>query len=235
METVGVSLESASVVLEYYSQHVIRPLDGYYQPLNAYLARNGVKPDVEQQVLDSGSLLKTQDKKTPPTVLGKNAGHTKLPQIANFSVKLQPPWATPKPAQSNSADRDLAMDSGSQNLYQSVVDALHFRREVEGRFDDATVDASTPMSGTWDGSTVPSSKIDQQSLADANTIAQALRILQGDNAGAPGHAGGEFTQGIPGGTQRAINRDSRKPADSPLQVSTNWTWLTICLAPSNLR
>ena len=181
METVGVSLESASVVLEYYSQHVIRPLDGYYQPLNAYLARNGVKPDVEQQVLDSGSLLKRKTRK-PRRPSWEKTPATQTTADSEFLSEAAATLGNAQTSAVNSADRDLAMDSGSQNLYQSVVDALHFRREVEGRFDDATVDASTPMSGTWDGSTVPSSKIDQQSLADANTIAQALRILQGDNA-----------------------------------------------------
>ncbi|MEP4146356.1 MAG: DUF1631 family protein [Halioglobus sp.] len=184
LDTVGVSPEAAPVVFEYFSQHVIRPLDSYYQPLNAYLANKGVKPDIEQQIQAKGSLLKrkTRRPKAPPEKTHEEPKQDDNQYLSDAAAALRNAATTPAVAgQSIPAGALAPMGPRPQNLYQSVVDALNFRREVEGLADGGAVDAGTPMSGTWDGGTVPSSQIDQQALADAHTIAQALRSLQGNS------------------------------------------------------
>ncbi|MGB1140970.1 MAG: DUF1631 family protein, partial [Halioglobus sp.] len=66
-------------------------------------------------------------------------------------------------------------------LYLSVVDALNFKREAEGLADGGDLDSGTHLSGTWDGATVASANVDQNSLADAQAIARALGALQRDS------------------------------------------------------
>lgn len=66
-------------------------------------------------------------------------------------------------------------------LYLSVVDALNFKREAEGLADSDDLDSGTHLSGTWDGATVASADVDQESLADAQSIARALGALQRDS------------------------------------------------------
>jgi diguanylate cyclase (GGDEF)-like protein len=186
LEFVGVSAEASPVVFEYFSQHVIRQLDGYYQPLNEYLAGRDIRPDVEQQIRSQGSLLKRKTRRPKPPAAAKA---TPKPEedsqyLSDVAANLRSQGiapATPALATMDPAAITATMTARPVNLYQSVVDALNFRREVEGLADGSAVDAGTPMSGTWDGATVPSSQIDQQALADANTIAQALRSLQRSN------------------------------------------------------
>ena len=67
-----------------------------------------------------------------------------------------------------------------EKLYNSVVDALNFKREAEGLADGEAIERGTPISGTWDGATVPSSELDQKRLADARSIASVLGALQHD-------------------------------------------------------
>ncbi|TDG12025.1 DUF1631 family protein [Seongchinamella unica] len=183
MESVGVSPEAAPVVFEYFSQHVIRPLDTYYQPLNEYLAANDIHPDIEKQIRSKGSLLKRKGRPRPTRSKPGDTDARQQAQDAQYlsdaaaALKNRP--GAPSAAQSPAMPRAIA---GPANLYQSVVDALNFRRQIEGLADGADIEAGTPVSGTWDGATVPSSQIDQQALADAHTIAQALRTLQHDNA-----------------------------------------------------
>ena len=187
MESVGVSSEAAPVVFEYFSQHVIRPLDTYYRPLNEYLAANDIRPDIEQLIKSKGSMLKRRGRprpnraKTQPQEKQPEAEPQYLSDMA-ATLEKKPPAGTDKQSDTGAAPTGpRGALSAPLTLYQSVVDALNFRRQVEGLADGADIEAGTPVSGTWDGATVPSSQIDQQALADAHTIAQALRTLQHDN------------------------------------------------------
>ena len=184
MDAVGVSAEAAPVVFEYFSQHVIRPLGPYYQPLNDYLASNDVRPDVEQQIRAKGSLLKRKTRQRKEPLVKAKADQQQEQNdryLSDVAATLRSEGVDAGGNRANHAGSTSLAGIRPQNLYQSVVDALNFRREVEGLADGAAMDAGTPMSGTWDGATVPSSQIDQQALADAHTIANALRALQRDN------------------------------------------------------
>ncbi len=73
--------------------------------------------------------------------------------------------------------------SDPQKLYQSVIEALNFRRQAQGlaMSGAAALAPDVPVSGTWDGATVPSADLDQARLADAQSIARALSALQHNN------------------------------------------------------
>ncbi|WP_165787142.1 DUF1631 family protein [Pseudohalioglobus lutimaris] len=190
IDTNGISPDTSPVVLEYFCEHLIRPLDSFYQSLNQYLGDNGISPEIEEQIIAKGTLLQKPGPPTSPqstSTTGQDAAsitdrEPALPDgqpqvaLADASNTAAKPGGEDGPYLSEAAAalRDLP----SHGVYQSVVDALNFRREAEGLADGGAVAPGTPLSGTWEGGTVPSADVDQQSLADARTIANALRDLQ---------------------------------------------------------
>jgi diguanylate cyclase (GGDEF)-like protein len=104
---------------------------------------------------------------------------------AGGNAVAEPPPATSGEARVQQAlGRQITDALGGLNpakLYLSVVDALNFKREAEGLADGKDLDSGTHLSGTWDGATVASADVDQNSLADAQSIARALGALQRDS------------------------------------------------------
>jgi diguanylate cyclase (GGDEF)-like protein len=191
--------ETLTVSYDFFARKVIRHLRDFYGRMNAFLSDHNIGTGLEEQIRQKGTLLKTKSKVHHP----KRPEH-KQPDPSEF---LQPPdfeygSDSKRMAQDNrvapKADetaKAAATDSplhpgpppplmahpGERNIYKSVVDALNFRREIEGLASGIDISSGVPLSGTWDGSTVPSTEIDQQALADANTIAQALGAIQRDS------------------------------------------------------
>lgn len=166
IEPLDIAPEAAPVIYEFFSQHLIRPLSEYYAELNRQLADSGIESDVEEQIRQKGSLLK------------KAAAHRSAP------AKPADPPPAERPGNPEDAPSGFASQMGAGmrnfNVYRSVVDALNFRREAQGLANGEEIAAGVPLSGTWDGSTVPSSELDEARLADAATIAAALHRLQQD-------------------------------------------------------
>lgn len=187
--------ETLTVSYDYFARKVIRHLGEFYGRMNAFLAENFIGEGLEEQIRQKGTLLKTKSKTHHP----KRPEH-KQPDPSEF---LQPPdfeygndsrRMPPPKKPRDSADKEpgTAPHPGApppltdgppsaRNIYKSVVDALNFRREAEGLASGIDISSGVPLSGTWDGSTVPSTDIDQQALADARTIAQALGAIQRDS------------------------------------------------------
>ncbi len=171
--------EASTATYDFFARKVIRHLGEYYQPLNNFLEERGIRPALEEQIRQKGSLLKQKSKTHRPDRPVKPKPQADLGQtLADIAKEL--PAAKPiDPSQP--APVPVARPAPAiQNVYQSVVDALNFRREAEGLADGRVIDSGTPLAGTWDGSTVPSADLDQNALADANSIAQALGSIQRD-------------------------------------------------------
>jgi len=178
-----VPVEVLPHIFDYFAKHFIRQLDDYYLALNAIMAEGGVRPNVEQEIQNQGSLL-------------GNKKHVRKPQRKGPTVK---PEAALKDPSLNETVASAAAEPGQKHqqlseqpagaighfspasLYRSVVDALNFKREAEGLADGETLASGTALSGTWDGATVASTEIDQHRLADAHAIARALGALQRDS------------------------------------------------------
>lgn len=187
------SAETLTISYDYFARKVIRRLGEFYGRMNAFLAENYIGEGLEEQIRQKGTLLKRESKVHHP----KRPEH-KPPDPSEF---LQPPdfefgmgekrmpppkrkpedGNAPKPPHPGPPPPLGAHPPGPQNIYQSVVDALNFRREAEGLANGIDIASGVPLSGTWDGSTVPSTEIDQQTLADARTIARALGAIQRDS------------------------------------------------------
>ncbi|KAA1193365.1 DUF1631 family protein [Pseudohalioglobus sediminis] len=194
MDVNGIAAELSNVVFEYFTEHLIRPLDSFYQSLNAELSEHGIRPELEELIQAKGTLLRKESQVHQP-----ERSHSRQDETAAAQRTAAPNEPTDSPGEPPAADATasgLSAQDGemlveaaaalrqsgltSQNVYQSVVDALNFRREAEGLADGEALAAGTPVSGTWEGATVATSDLDEEALADAHTIADALRGLQGD-------------------------------------------------------
>lgn len=172
--------EAATAIYNQFGRTVIRQLGALYTGLNAYLEEQGIRPGLEEQIRVKGTLLKRDNKKRAPQRSARKSPEERLGQtlseVARTLPAVQPGAAAPTAA----APAHPRPPPAAQNIYQSVVDALNFRRESLGLADGRVIASGTPLAGTWDGSTVPTSEIDETALADAAAIAQALGAMQRD-------------------------------------------------------
>ncbi|MFV8816266.1 DUF1631 family protein [Haliea sp. E17] len=173
IEPVEIAPEAAPVVYEYFSQHLIRPLARYYADLNQVLADAHIEPDLETRIRAKGSLLKRGQRPTHKPAADEPA----KPEPPQPEPPAAVPAASGEPAPSGFAAR-LGAGIRNFNIYKSVVDALNFHREARGLARGEDIASGIPLSGTWEGGTVPTEDVDQTRLADANTIAAALLSLQ---------------------------------------------------------
>lgn len=184
LEVQGLEQATLASSYELFTRKVIKKLNKYYVGLNALLLDQGVQPGLEELIKARGTLLKPRSKVHRPK-------RTEQPRKAAPAPPPGEPQETsgtylsgaPNPQQSASGapQPQQGTQGPHQNIYQSVVDALNFRREAEGLVDGRDIASGTPLSGTWDGGTVPSSELDQRSLADAQAIASALGSIQRDS------------------------------------------------------
>lgn len=184
----GISADTSPLVLEHFVEHLIKPLDSFYESLNQTLAENGIDPDIEEQIIAKGTLLQHPGTARPPAPATESedrgdASHDGVspgtePEAPRADASNTPPRLSEEDGRYLSEAAAALRERPSQGVYQSVVDALNFRREAEGLADGEAIAQGTPVSGTWEGGTVASTALDQQSLADARTIAGALRELQ---------------------------------------------------------
>ncbi|NQX89120.1 MAG: DUF1631 family protein, partial [Halioglobus sp.] len=182
-------------IFDYFGRLFAAQLQGFYDPLNAMLVEQGIRPTVENEIETKGSLLERnrrsperdiqsrQDRRKPTAHPGGvNAGVSALPPPAGSQGLI------PSSAAAGSSSRTVKELEDELNrilggpsparLYRSVIDALNFKREADGLADGETVASGVDMSGTWDGATVASTDLDQSKVADAGAIAQALTALQ---------------------------------------------------------
>ena len=169
--------EVQSHILDYFAKQFIRKLHDYYEPMNEGLAKRGIDPGLEEQIKSQGSLLKKRK--------SSRRAERQLKAVAKPAADLGTRESTN--TELNDAHRQLGAQVAAtighfspENLYRSVIDALNFKREAEG-LADGDLASGVPISGTWEGATVPSADLDQQRLADAQAIARALGSLQRDS------------------------------------------------------
>jgi diguanylate cyclase (GGDEF)-like protein len=157
--------DAISDILEYFKTEFIAQLGTYYEQLNAPLRAANIRPKLEEEVKEKGSLLKKPNK------------------IIKRSSPKPRPQATPRSAEANTAEQDTGQQGSSageavsapsntspggqfspDSLYNSVISALNFKREA-----DALGAGQAPAAA------VPTQNLN---LADTPTIASALGNLQ---------------------------------------------------------
>ncbi len=171
-------------IMQYFAVDFVYPLGEYYDGLNALLAERGIRPDLEEQLASYGSILKKRgprpkrpaqrkEPKRDKPALGQAAGENKGAEQGGLQIRAEHLPAL----EALLADLDQRTAPGA--MYRSMVNALNFRREVEGQAPAGAADL--PLAGTWEGTTVRADEVDPQSLADARIIAQALGAIQRDS------------------------------------------------------
>lgn len=178
-------------IFDYFAERFIRQLDGYYEPLNEMLAEANVRPRVEAEIRAKGSLLAPPEH--PNRASRLRAIKSKKRPDGDGEIEFARPMSPPRAAAANdseSSKRDrmhrelgeqiagMVGHSDPERLYNSVIDALNFRREAQGLSAASALPAGTPVSGTWEGATLPSAEVDQRRLASAESIARVLSELQ---------------------------------------------------------
>ncbi|MFT6955301.1 MAG: diguanylate cyclase (GGDEF)-like protein [Halieaceae bacterium] len=182
----GIPKSVVPEILGFFVNEFIRELDNYYSPLNASLAQHGVRPHLEAEIINKGSLLQQAEKSRSvvPKIEHKRA----------LASDPKPPLAAPEKNErqfgehlinaAENTNKGSHQQTGNMieqvvegvvdkiskhldpnNLYRSVIDALNFKRENEG-----TVEQSTGATAQGAGG--------EPRLADPQAIASALGALQ---------------------------------------------------------
>ncbi|MEH6518389.1 MAG: DUF1631 family protein [Halioglobus sp.] len=182
----GIPKSVVSEIFSFFVNEFIRELDNYYNPLNASLAQHGVRPHLEEEIINKGSLLQQAEKNRRVA--------PKAEEKQPLASPVKPPPAPEKVERKSGEDlveaakssaRGSKQEAGSMieqvvegvvekiskhldpdNLYRSVIDALNFKRESEG---NATQGAGAAQQGAAGG---------EARLADPQAIANALGALQ---------------------------------------------------------
>ncbi len=177
-------------IFDFFTREFLRDLKNYYLHLNQALARQDIRPKLEEEIAAKGTLL-DRGKPRRPVVSKAPAAPEQAPRKEEQPATVpasqpadQPTLAEMARSISGSQGSERSSPSSQQakydNIYKSVIDALNFRRSadespagLEKAYD------ATPAGGGWDGAALaPGSE--QRKLANAGDIAQALGSLQHD-------------------------------------------------------
>ena len=172
-------------IFDYFVNEFVRELDSYYNPLNAGMAQQGIRPQIEEEIINKGSLLKqaeiNRNKPARPVAPTDDTAATPGQQDTSPKAPAQP--AKEDASQQKATDTDhtrprrmvdevvegvvekIAERLNPDNLYRSVIDALNFKRETEGQ-------------GTGQPGESDSQQGADTNLADPQAIATALGDLQ---------------------------------------------------------
>jgi diguanylate cyclase (GGDEF)-like protein len=179
--------EVTPAIMQFFAVDFLHSLGDYYQRVNQLLEQRGIHPEVEQQIRSTGSLLKKRKVKNRQSRERKPERKKLEPQSPTLAEQARAEQgkfdgihipADKVPALENLL-ASLDLTTGPGTMYRSVVDALNFRREVEGLAPPGA--GNVPLAGTWEGATIDAADADRQSLADARIIAQALGSIQRDS------------------------------------------------------
>ena len=172
-------------IFNYFVDEFVRELDSYYNPLNAGMAQQGIRPQIEEEIINKGSLLKQAEinrnrpaKPIQPREQPAPAAEQKEPpRNERVETAKAPDPDNRRPGRDQAQPRrmvdevvegvveKIAERLNPDNLYRSVIDALNFRRESEGQ--------AAGLAGGAQGSQAGAAN-----LADPQAIAKALGALQ---------------------------------------------------------
>lgn len=182
IEGQGIPRSTMPDIVDYFGRQVIRNLDEYYGGLNKLLRKHGIRTELEEEIRSKGSLLhrpgpvkKARDSKPPPPP---------PPEEQMLGSQQPKEAAQPKADVERLANQKVTELAGElleklndrfspDSLYQSVIDALNFKREADGLM--AAGSRSQAMPGQATAVTAGGSG---GTLADPGSIAGVLSQMQ---------------------------------------------------------
>ncbi|MEM8560767.1 MAG: DUF1631 family protein [Pseudomonadota bacterium] len=181
-------------IFEFFTQSFIKQLDQYYQQLNQLFINNKVLPDLESEIVAQGSLLNA-NRPARPVIRSTPSTRERASSLQQDDANRQtadedtsPTLAQIARSISGSTKNDVTSPAASvqrenyNNIYKSVIDALNFRRTAgdAAEVSDERYEALS-KGGTWEGGNLDTGS-EQQNLATARDIANALGSIQQDAA-----------------------------------------------------
>lgn len=140
-------------IFEVFQRDFIKPLDSFYAPLNQVLVNAGVLPGLEEEIRTKGSVLERR----AAEAAGRRTPRPSRERPAPNGVAEKA--GEPTRREPEAAGDDTGAPMAPEVLYQSVIDALNFRREFESG------------EGAAPGG---------ERLADTDSVVDALASLQHD-------------------------------------------------------
>ncbi|MFT5332797.1 MAG: diguanylate cyclase (GGDEF)-like protein [Halioglobus sp.] len=192
IEDQGIPERAMPDVMDFFGQRFIRRLEGYYGPLNEFLIKQGICPELEDEIAAKGSLLNR------PGPIKKSRESNATENLSTEVVPVEPLRAKPKREQDTDAkqqkfaeEQASAIAGGVINklndrfspdsLYQSVVDALNFKRDAVGGGTGAAIARAGKAAGGAQGQPqADSTNRPAGNPADASSIARVLGQMQQD-------------------------------------------------------
>ncbi len=193
----GIPERAMPDLLDFFGQQFIRRLESYYGPLNEFLIEQGICPELEEEIAAKGSLLN----RPGPLKKSRESKHTDNLKSEVRAIEPQATQPVPKldpdAKQKQFVEEQASAIAGGvieklndrfspDSLYQSVIDALNFKREA--------VAGAVGGSGSGAGSGTSATGAQQQQAgpgaaqppapagnpADASSIAKVLGQMQQD-------------------------------------------------------
>lgn len=155
----GLSHNALPRIFDDFVRHFLVELDDFYQPLNQMLADAGLYPGLEEEIRVKGSLLERRAASQTPWRPSRPRQESPQPTPPeNRATQGASQHEAMQEVMDHVVDR-ISASLSPEVLYQSVIDALNFKRESEG----------TPVA---DGREGP--------LAETTNVIDALAGLQRD-------------------------------------------------------
>ncbi|MEH6581944.1 MAG: DUF1631 family protein [Halioglobus sp.] len=155
-------------IFDFMGRQFIRRLEDYYNSLNALLRTHGIRADLEHEIRAKGSILQR------PGPYRKSPERKRTPAEIKAEKSDQERKATEKVAElAEELLGQIHTKPAPDKLYQSVIEALNFKREADGIL--ATAASGLPAT---EASNVNSAN--QGELADSGSIAKILGQMQQD-------------------------------------------------------
>jgi diguanylate cyclase (GGDEF)-like protein len=176
LQSNGIPVETMPDIYDYLGHNFLRDLDKYYESLNQLLRDHSVAPELEETLRTEGSLLY------------KPESSSRFGNTDPVTEHLRPEEQAPEPAQATPDIERMAIEKVAElaeqlqdklndkfspdSLYQSVIEALNFKRDADGL---KLVD-NNKSTGYLSTAEAPAQ------LADARSIADVLGEMQTDKS-----------------------------------------------------
>jgi diguanylate cyclase (GGDEF)-like protein len=148
-------------IFDFYIDQFVRSLDTIYDPLNKMLAEQGIRPGLEDDIRTGGSEIKRPE----PVVKDRDVGTPGNQPGSDSAADAHAPAPTPAREGTRSPAAGQGEKFNPDSLYQSVINALNYKREA--------VHGDAPQ-----GSPAAQALGEGDKLADPSAIADVLSALQ---------------------------------------------------------
>jgi diguanylate cyclase (GGDEF)-like protein len=190
MKGQGVPKDVMPSILSFFLKEFIEKLADYYDSLNGIFREAGIRPNLEREVEAKGTLLNRPPPNSRPP---RKESQEKPKETQSSAAPTTTTESMPAPAENSNTQSVSSSDHSTaakgtgplshDNLYNSVISALNFKREADALLSASRASGQTSLPGeakvNSDANAGNGSTSGQPvNLADATSITQVLNSLQ---------------------------------------------------------